>query len=113
MSSRHVHDLVAHVEEHLASEWLRKEVGDVVRGGHEGHAKFAVFNAFANEIVASFDVLGLRMVLRVLRDATGAPGEARALPVRPVWACAGSFKVHLGSTRVGAVGRAVSEGVRA
>ena len=28
-------------------------------------------------------------------------------------ACAGSFKVHLGSTRVGAVGRAVSEGVRA
>eukprot|EP00964_Phaeocystis_antarctica_P149412 scaffold116545_cov96-Phaeocystis_antarctica.AAC.3 len=29
------------------------------------------------------------------------------------WACAGSFKVHLGSTRVGAVGRAVSELVMA
>ena len=68
MSSRYIHDLVAHVEEHLTSEWLCEEVGDVVRGGHEGHAKLAVLNALADEIVAPLDVLGLRVVLRVVRE---------------------------------------------
>ena len=48
-----------------------------------------------------------------LEDSRGKSNSAPAYCQCGQRACAGSFKVHLGSTRVGAVGRAVSEGVRA
>ena len=55
-----------------------------------------------------------------LKSTTPSSTAVRSMPLEHLercqcgqWACAGSFKVHLGSTRVGAVGRAVSEGVRA
>ena len=55
-SSWHVHYLIAHVKEHLSCQWLSKEVGDVVFGGHERHAKFAVLDAFAYEVVTTLSM---------------------------------------------------------
>ena len=69
--SRHVHHLVAHVEERLTREGLREEVGDVVRSGHERHPKFAVLDALTDEIMTPLDVLSLRVVLRIVREVDG------------------------------------------
>jgi len=45
--ARHVHNLVAKVEESLAGQGLGEAVGHVVLGGHEGHTKLAVLDALA------------------------------------------------------------------
>jgi len=63
VSPRHVHYLVTHIEEGLD---FSEEVRDVILGGHEGHAQFTVLDALANEVVASLDVLGFRVVFRIV-----------------------------------------------
>ena len=65
-SPRHVHHLVAHVEEHFSRQGFGKEIRHIVLGGHEGHTQFTVFDTFADEAVSPLYMLSLRVMLWVV-----------------------------------------------
>ena len=63
-----VHDDSTHGVELSRAERLRKEVGDVVVGAHEGHLDLELFDHVAYEEVPAQHVLHAVMVLRVVGD---------------------------------------------
>ena len=69
-----VHDLVAHEKEVFAHQGFGKEIRHVVRGRHERHAEFTVFDALADEVVTTIDVLSPRVMLGVVSEAKSQSG---------------------------------------
>ena len=62
-----IHDLVTQLEEPIALE-LGKEVGEIVDRLHERYTDLLVFDRLTHEEVASLDMFGALMHLRVVSD---------------------------------------------
>eukprot|EP00965_Chrysotila_dentata_P012328 405247-Pleurochrysis_carterae.AAC.2 len=65
---RDVHDNVAQKEKQTRRERFREEVREVVGAAEEGHRELELLHLFADEEMPTMNVLGARMVLRVVGE---------------------------------------------
>eukprot|EP00965_Chrysotila_dentata_P142521 4711412-Pleurochrysis_carterae.AAC.1 len=65
--TRDVHNDVAQRKEQTRGQWLREEVSEIVLVAHEGDRELKLLDLFSQKEVPAMDVLGPRVVLRVVR----------------------------------------------